>query len=134
MGVSIVGVIPQGFPAITLPDLSLVADLLPGALGIALMSFTESIAAGRAFARASDPPINPNRELVATGAANLGGALFGAMPAGGGTSQTAVVRAAGGRSHHRGGLLADLGRRERRGRCPSVFPTAPPSSAPAKRA
>ncbi len=43
-------------------------------------------------------PIDANRELVATGAANLGGALFGAMPAGGGTSQTAVVRAAGGRS------------------------------------
>ncbi len=36
--------------------------------------------------------------MIATGAANLGGALFGAMPAGGGTSQTAVVRAAGGRS------------------------------------
>src|SRR5581483_2067896 len=30
--------------------------------------------------------------------ANLGGALFGAMPAGGGTSQTAVVYNAGGRS------------------------------------
>ncbi len=72
--------------------------LLPGALGIALMSFTESIAAGRAFAERSDPPIDANRELLATGAANLGGALFGAMPAGGGTSQTAVVRAAGGRS------------------------------------
>ena len=71
---------------------------MPGALGIALMSFTETIAAGRAFARPGDPPINANRELVATGAANLGGALFGAMPAGGGTSQTAVVRAAGGRS------------------------------------
>ena len=62
------------------------------------MSFTETIAAGRAFARPGEPPINANRELVATGAANLGGALFGAMPAGGGTSQTAVVRAAGGRS------------------------------------
>jgi MFS superfamily sulfate permease-like transporter len=62
------------------------------------MSFTETIAAGRAFARSGEPPINANRELVATGAANLGGALFGAMPAGGGTSQTAVVRAAGGRS------------------------------------
>jgi len=62
------------------------------------MSFTETIAAGRAFARPSDPPINANRELVATGAANLGGALLGAMPAGGGTSQTAVVRAAGGQS------------------------------------
>ena len=36
--------------------------------------------------------------MIAIGAANLGGAFFGAMPAGGGTSQTAVVRAAGGRS------------------------------------
>jgi len=95
-GVAIVGLIPQGFPTLTLPDLALVQQLLPGALGIALMSFTESIAAGRAFAKATEPPINANRELLATGAANLGGALFGAMPAGGGTSQTAVVRAAGG--------------------------------------
>lgn len=98
LGVSTVGLIPQGFPSLTLPELSLVGQLLPGALGIALMSFTETIAAGRAFARPSEPPIDANRELVATGAANLGGALFGAMPGGGGTSQTAVVRAAGGQS------------------------------------
>jgi high affinity sulfate transporter 1 len=97
-GVSLVGLIPQGLPTITLPDLSLVADMAPAALGIALMSFTETIAAGRAFARPSEPPINANRELVATGIANVGGALLGAMPAGGGTSQTAVVRSAGGRS------------------------------------
>jgi sulfate permease, SulP family len=97
-GVSTVGLIPQGFPSLTLPDLALIEQLVPGALGIALMSFTETIAAGRAFARPDDPPIDANRELVATGVANLGGALFGAMPAGGGTSQTAVVRAAGGQS------------------------------------
>jgi sulfate permease, SulP family len=97
-GVSTVGLIPQGLPALTMPDLALVEQLLPGALGIALMSFTETIAAGRAFARLTDPPINANRELIATGAANLGGALLGAMPAGGGTSQSAVVLAAGGRS------------------------------------
>ena len=97
-GVSTVGLIPQGLPMPTLPDLALAAQLAPGALGIALMSFTETIAAGRAFARSDDPHIDPNRELVATGAANLGGALLGAMPAGGGTSQTAVVRAVGGRS------------------------------------
>src|SRR4029453_7810069 len=84
-GVSTVGLIPQGFPSLTLPDPGLIGQLLPGALGIALMSFTETIAAGRAFARPDDPPINANRELIATGAANLGGALFGAMPAGGGT-------------------------------------------------
>ena len=97
-GVSTVGLIPRGFPAITVPDISLLYQLLPGALGIALMSFTETIAASRAFAGPADPPINANRELVATGAANLGGALLGAMPAGGGTSQTAVVRSAGGQS------------------------------------
>lgn len=98
LGVSIVGVIPQGFPSVTMPDPALIERLIPGALGIALMSFTETIAAGRAFADPDDPPIDANRELIATGAANVGGALLGAMPAGGGTSQTAVVRAAGGRS------------------------------------
>jgi SulP family sulfate permease len=98
LGVSTVGLIPQGFPSLTLPDLALIEQLAPGALGIALMSFTETIAAGRAFARPGDPPIDANRELVATGAANLGGALLGAMPAGGGTSQTAVVRSVGGQS------------------------------------
>jgi high affinity sulfate transporter 1 len=97
-GVSTVGLIPQGLPSLTLPDLALAEQLLPGALGIALMSFTESIAAGRAFVAGDDPPISANRELIATGAANLGGALFGAMPAGGGTSQTAVVRMAGART------------------------------------
>ena len=97
-GVSTVGFIPQSLPAITVPSLGLVAQLLPGALGIALMSFTETIAAGRAFAARTDPPIKANRELVATGASNLAGAFFGAMPAGGGTSQTAVVRAVGGQT------------------------------------
>ncbi|MFO0829941.1 MAG: SulP family inorganic anion transporter [Phycisphaerales bacterium] len=97
-GVSLVGKIPRGFPSLTLPDLGLIVDLIPGALGIALMSFTESIAAGRAFARPGDPPISANRELIASGAANLGGAFLGAMPSGGGTSQTAVVRSTGGRT------------------------------------
>ena len=97
-GVATVGLIPQALPSITLPTPDLVIMLLPGAIGIALMSFTETIAAGRAFAVPSDPPIRANRELVAIGAANLSGAFFGAMPAGGGTSQTAVVRAVGGRT------------------------------------
>ena len=97
-GVELVGRIPQGLPALTLPDLSLVGRLWPGALGIALMSFTETIAAGRAFAKTVEPAPRPNRELLATGLANAGGAFFGAMPAGGGTSQTAVNRRAGART------------------------------------
>ena len=70
----------------------------PAALGIALMSFTETIAAGRAFADPSEPRPVPNRELLAMGLANAGGGLFGAMPGGGGTSQTAVNRGAGAKS------------------------------------
>jgi SulP family sulfate permease len=96
--VAIVGTIPTGLPALTLPDTALLWQLLPGALGIALMSFTETVAAGRAFVVPADPPPDANRDLVATGLANLGGAFLGAMPCGGGTSQTAVVRSAGARS------------------------------------
>ncbi|MFO6424912.1 SulP family inorganic anion transporter [Motilimonas sp. KMU-193] len=97
-GVAIVGEIPQGFPSLVMPELALVRDLLPGAIGIALMSFTESTAAARAFLGPNDPPLNANRELLATGAANLGSAFIGAMPGGGGTTQTAVMRASGARS------------------------------------
>ena len=97
-GVELVGHIPQGLPSFTPPVLSLATRLWPGALGIALMSFTETIAAGRAFVRSDDPSTRPNRELLATGLANAGGAFLGAMPGGGGTTQTAVNRLAGART------------------------------------
>jgi sulfate permease, SulP family len=97
-GVELVGRIPRGLPSLTVPEFSLARELWPGALGIALMSFTETIAAGRAFAKSDEPPIRANRELLATGIANAGGAFLGAMPAGGGTTQTAVNRLAGART------------------------------------
>ena len=97
-GVALIGQIPTGLPPITAPDFSRAAQLWPAALGIALMSFTETIAAGRAFVESEEPLPRANRELLATGAANLGGAFLGAMPAGGGTTQTAVNRLAGART------------------------------------
>jgi MFS superfamily sulfate permease-like transporter len=93
-----VGEVPRGLPQLVRPDLALLAQLWPGALGIALMSFTETIAAGRAFAQSGEPPLRANQELLATGLANAGGALLGAMPGGGGTSQTALNRMAGART------------------------------------
>jgi SulP family sulfate permease len=97
-GISLTGPIPAGIPTPSLPNLSLVMNLWPGALGIALMSFIESIAAGRTFAAHTDPPPQPNRELLALGAANLAGSFFQCFPAGGGTSQTAVNSRAGART------------------------------------
>jgi len=94
-GVEVVGQIPKGLPSLMRPELSLVEELWPAALGIALMSFAETVAAGRAFARSEEPPLEANRELLATGLGNAAGAFLGAMPGGGGTSQTAVNRHAG---------------------------------------
>jgi SulP family sulfate permease len=94
-GVSVVGTIQAGIPVPKLPQPSLFEAMWPAAAGIALISFTESIAAARAFIRPSDPPLDANRELLALGVANAAGALIGSMPAGGGTSQTAVNRTAG---------------------------------------
>jgi len=101
-GVELVGAIPSGLPSFTIPELTLVKslaeELWPAALGIALMSFTETAAVGRAFVAPGEPSPKPNTELLATGAANAAGALLGSMPAGGGMSQTAVNRMVGART------------------------------------
>ncbi|HTG81583.1 MAG TPA: SulP family inorganic anion transporter [Geobacteraceae bacterium] len=105
-GVSLVGTVQAGLPPFALPDLSLVEELWPAAMGIALMSFVETAAAGRAFINKGDPFPEANRELIATGAANIVGSFFSAMPGGGGTSQTAVTQSAGGRSQVAGLVCA----------------------------
>jgi high affinity sulfate transporter 1 len=97
-GVSTVGRIPGGLPTLVWPRLDLVGEMWPAAAGIALMSFTETIAAARAFGAAGEPRPEPNQELLAVGLGNVAGGLFGAMPAGGGTTQTAVNRKAGART------------------------------------
>ncbi len=107
-GVSVVGAIPAGLPSLSLPDRDLLLGMWPAAAGIALMSFTESIASARAFRRAGDTHVESNQELVAIGAGNVLGGFFGAMPSGGGTSQTAVNTAAGARSQLSGVVLAAI--------------------------
>ena len=96
----------------TIPDLALVKslaeELWPAALGIALMSFTETAAVGRAFVAPGEPAPRPNTELLATGAANAAGAFFGSMPAGGGMSQTAVNRMVGARTQVSGLVTAAM--------------------------
>ena len=111
LGVSIVGHIPQGLASITLPDLSLAVQLLPAAAGIALMSFTETIAAGRAFARPGDPPVDANRELVAVGCEQSRGSAVG-RDAVGRRNVADGGRPRGGRPHAEG-VARHRGRRAR---------------------
>jgi high affinity sulfate transporter 1 len=97
-GLAVVGAVAGDLPSLVRPNLQIASIIWPAAIGIALMSFTESIAAARAFAAPGEPRPRPNRELFALAAANVAGGLLGAMPAGGGTSQTAVNRRAGART------------------------------------
>jgi len=93
-GVAIVGNVPSGLPGFQLPGPLLLDQLWPAAIGIALMSFTETVAVGRAFASTDEPRPDADQELRAIGLANVAASMFHSMPVGGGTSQTAVnVRA-----------------------------------------
>jgi MFS superfamily sulfate permease-like transporter len=97
-GVATVGAFPPGLPALSLPDWSLAGALWPAAVGIALMSFTESITAARASWVEGEPPVRANRELLALGAANSAAALVGGLPSDGAVSHTAIARQAGART------------------------------------
>jgi high affinity sulfate transporter 1 len=107
-GIELVGEVHGGLPSFALPDYPLFEHLWPGAIGIALVSFVETVAAGQAFRNDDEPRAEPNRELLALGLTNLIGGLFHNMPSGGGTSQTAVNRRAGARSQIAGVVTAGL--------------------------
>ena len=94
-GVALIDPVPSGFPVPTLPDFSHISDLVPGALAIAVMAFLESAAVARGIRTATQPQIDSNQELFATGAANIVGSFFTTMPAAGGFSQSAVNQNAG---------------------------------------
>lgn len=94
-GVELIAPVPGGFPAPALPDFSHLSDLVPGALAIAVMAFLESAAVARGIRLSSEPQIDADQELLATGAANVAGSFFSAMPAAGGFSQSAVNQSAG---------------------------------------
>jgi high affinity sulfate transporter 1 len=94
-GVDLVGEVKAGLPPLTFPDVNLFEHLWPPAIGIALMSFIETVAAGQAFRNPDEPAPDANKELFAIGLTNVVGSFFQNMPSGGGTSQTAVNRASG---------------------------------------
>ncbi|WP_313821427.1 SulP family inorganic anion transporter [Citricoccus sp.] len=94
-GVDLIAPVPSGLPVLALPDFSAVGALVPGALAIAIMAFLESAAVARSTRRPEEPTIDADQELFATGAANVFGAFFTAMPAAGGFSQSAVNQNAG---------------------------------------
>ena len=91
-GVKIVGTVPQGLPPLTLPlfDLALWQALLVPALLISVVGFVESVSVGQTLAAKRRQRIEPNQELVALGASNLGAAFTGGFPVTGGFARSVV--------------------------------------------
>jgi sulfate permease, SulP family len=99
-GVDIVGKVPTGLPSFGLPDVPSgnLPTLIVAAGGMLLVIFSESLGAAQAFAVKHGYEIEPDQELIALGAANLGSGLVGGLPSGGSLSQSAVNEGAGARS------------------------------------
>ena len=92
-GVKVVGPLPEGFPPFTVPivplgDLTL---LLAGALGIALVSLTDTISTASAFAARSGDQIDGDKEMIGIGAANIAAGFFQGFPVSTSGSRTAVA-------------------------------------------
>ena len=96
-GLKIVGTVPQGLPPLTLPswDLGLWQQLAVPALLISVVGFVESVSVGQTLAAKRRQRIEPDRELVALGASNLGAAFSGGFPVTGGFSRSVVNYDAG---------------------------------------
>jgi high affinity sulfate transporter 1 len=96
-GVSLVGVLPQGFPPFTVPRIGLddLGLLVGGALGIALVSVTDTISTASAFAARQGEEVDGQREMVGIGVANVAAGLFQGFPVSTSGSRTAVAEQSG---------------------------------------
>jgi high affinity sulfate transporter 1 len=96
-GVSVVGVLPQGLPAVRIPHVALedLRSLLPGAVAIALLSYADMSVLARTFAVRGGYDVDTDQEIVALGLANLAGGLFQGFSVSGSASRTPVAEAAG---------------------------------------
>ena len=109
-GVQLVGVLPQGFPPFTIPDIS-PSDLpllIGGAFGIALVALTDTISTSSAFAARRGEEVNANQEMVGIGAANLAAGLFQGFPVSTSGSRTAVAEQSGAKTQLTGLVGAAL--------------------------
>jgi len=99
-GVSLIGVLPKGFPPLTVPSISWsdVGPLAGGALAIALVSLADTISTASSFAERTGQEVHGNQEMIGIGAANLAAGLFQGFPVSTSESRTAVAERAGSKS------------------------------------
>jgi high affinity sulfate transporter 1 len=99
-GVSVVGVLPSGFPPFTIPDVAFsdVPLLLAGAMGIVFVALADTISTASAFAARAGDRVDGNGEMIGIGAANVAAGFFQGFPVSTSGSRTAVAERAGAKS------------------------------------
>jgi len=101
-GLSTLGPVPSGLPAIGLPNIdwswSLMGNLLPLAFSIFVVILTQSAATSRAFAARYNESFSEDTDLVGLGIANIGAGLSGTFVVNGSPTKTEMVDSAGGAS------------------------------------
>ena len=91
-GGEVVGEIPRGLPSFSLPQLDyhIILHLLPYVIIISLLGFMEAISVAKAMAAKTGQRLDPNRELIGQGLANMCGAVAKSYPTSGSFSRSAV--------------------------------------------
>ena len=99
-GVKTVGALPQGLPRPSLPwtQVSDVGPLLVAALGITMVSLTDTIATSTSFSARRGEEVNPDQEMVGLGAANVAAGVFQGFAVSTSGSRTAVAEQSGAKS------------------------------------
>ncbi|GAB3596203.1 putative sulfate transporter [Corynebacterium faecale] len=100
LGLEVIGEVPRGLPEPRLPDLGdlEIWSLLPFAVGIAIVGFSDNILTGRAFASGRGEVIDSNQELLALGTANMANGFLQGFPVSSSGSRTVLGDAAGART------------------------------------
>jgi len=107
-GVSVVGPLPQGLPAFTIPWIGY-SDILPvliGGCAVAVVSFADTSVLSRVYAARAGANVDPNQEMVGLGVANLAAGFFQGFPISSSSSRTPVAEAAGARTQLTGVVSA----------------------------
>ncbi|MCO5223315.1 MAG: SulP family inorganic anion transporter [Thermomicrobiales bacterium] len=109
-GVDVVGTVDRAIPTPAIPvvDLGALLTLIPGALAIVMVGYSESISVAKRFADEHNYHIRPNQELTALGVSSALGGLFQGFITSGGASQSAANDRSGARSQMASIILALL--------------------------
>lgn len=99
-GILVVGEVPQGLPQLHVPEVTSVDlwRLLPAAMGVAVVAYSDNVLTGRAFGLRRRERIDSNQEFLALGGANIAAGLFQGFPVSSSGSRTAIADTVGGRT------------------------------------